>query len=323
VTDTFAQKSRPKVDVLWCVDVSQSMAWRQAELQENLAGFAGYLEALSLDYHLAVVTSDFAAPRTCPGGDPSLPGILFRKAGRAKVAANRPPDPAPPAFLPAGGDPDETFEADASPGVCGPDGAEGCLEAFRLALGAPNVDDENANGGFLRPDARLAVVALGGGDDHSPGSTDYHAAFLRGLVDQRRTVGVTFSVIAPFSGDGDPEFPPAAQACAGEGGSEPATRYRSVFMKVGGGRALSICLNDWGARMRPAPLETFVAVIEYYLSRQPDPSTIAVTVNGATVPEGPVNGWSYDAYVNSIVFGAGAVPPEGATIEVTYRAQCF
>jgi len=71
------------------------------------------------------------------------------------------------------------------------------------------------------------------------------------------------------------------------------------------------------------PDGTFVAVAEFFLSRWPDPSTIVVTVNGVVVPVDPVNGYVHDMNANSIVFGSGAVPPEGAVITVSYRAACY
>lgn len=61
----------------------------------------------------------------------------------------------------------------------------------------------------------------------------------------------------------------------------------------------------------------------YHLSRQADPGTIVVTVNGVQVPDDPMNGYSYDPGTNSIVFGSAAVPPAGATIDVTYDAECY
>ncbi|MBI5527389.1 MAG: choice-of-anchor D domain-containing protein [Deltaproteobacteria bacterium] len=71
------------------------------------------------------------------------------------------------------------------------------------------------------------------------------------------------------------------------------------------------------------PDGTWWAEIEFHLSRWPDPATIVVSVNGVEVQSDPVNGYTYDAAQNSVVFGAGAVPPEGARIEVTYCAACY
>jgi hypothetical protein len=52
--------------------------------------------------------------------------------------------------------------------------------------------------------------------------------------------------------------------------------------------------------------------------------TIVVTVTtigGDTyeVPKGEVDGWTYEATYAQIVFHGSAVPPRGATIEVTYE----
>ena len=39
----------------------------------------------------------------------------------------------------------------------------------------------------------------------------------------------------------------------------------------------------------------------------------------ANTTTGPAQGWTYDSIANAVVFGLGAIPPAGATIDVSYR----
>jgi len=161
-------------------------------------------------------------------------------------------------------------------------------------------------------------------DDQSPGTVDYYVDFLKQLKGPRNKDLLSASVICGLDRDGDVKNPPSPQVCPGSQSSEMGgVRYIDMFKKVGNGLAFTICSADWGTNMQKLGLDAFVAIIEYYLSRQADPATIKVTVNGTSVPNDPVKGYTYDPNTNSIVFGSSAVPPKGATIEVDYSAQCY
>ena len=198
------------------------------------------------------------------------------------------------------------------------------MEAVRLALTDPLINDDKANKGMLRKYAKLVVIMMSDEDDQSPGTVDYYVDFLKQLKGPRNTSLLSASVIAGYDRDGDTQNPPTPAICPGSTSSESGgVRYLDLFKKVGNGLALTICNGTWGTTMQKLGLDAFVAIIEYYLSRQADPSTIVVKVNGTAVPNDPVNGYTYDPNTNSIVFGSKAVPPKGATIEVTYKAQCY
>jgi len=57
---------------------------------------------------------------------------------------------------------------------------------------------------------------------------------------------------------------------------------------------------------------------QFFLSRTPQIPTIVVKVNGATIPQDPTNGWTYNAAANSIQFHGNATPPQGANIDVAF-----
>jgi hypothetical protein len=254
------------------------------------------------------------------------PGVLFQRSGNPRILTNSVPHPTTPPYVPTNANVVTAFQGNAMPGTCCSDEQESCQEAVLMALSTPLIDDDQANKGFLRKYAKLVVIMMSDENDQSPGTVDYYVDFLKQIKGPRNKDLLSASIIGGVDRDGDAQNPPSAQACGGGAsgnGADAAVRNVDLFKKVGNGLALSICNANWGTTMQKLGLEAFVAIIEYYLSRQADPNTLVVKVNGSAVPNDPVNGYTYDPNTNSIVFGSGAVPPKGATIEVTYSAQCY
>jgi len=322
--DVFKQTDKPTIDVLWCVDNSPSMGDDQQGMASNFPQFINYAVSLNIDYQIGVVTSEVTEAYKGDTGDMIYPGVLFQRAGYPRILTNSNPHPTTPPYQPVNADVVDAFEANAMPGECCGGAQEACMEAVRMALTTPLIDDDQANKGFLRKYAKLVVIMMSDEDDQSPGAVDYYADFLKGIKGPRNKELLSVSIIAGLDRDGDSNNPPSPIVCPGAQSSEAGgVRYLDMFKKVGNGLALTICAPSWGATMQKLGLDAFVAIIEYYLSRQADPSTIVVKVNGAQQSNDPVNGYTYDPNTNSIVFGSGAVPPKGATIEVSYSAQCY
>ena len=325
VKDVFKQTDKPTVDVLWCVDNSGSMSDDQSGMSSNFPTFINYAVSLNIDYQLGVVTTEINDSGKGDTGDMIYPGVLFQRAGEPRIITNSNPHPTTPPYTPTNVDPIKAFEANAMPGTCCSDAQESCMEAVHMALSDPLINDDQANKGFLRKYAKLVIIMMSDEDDQSPGTVDYYVDFLKQLKGPRNKDLLSVSMICAFDRDGDVKNPPNAQACASGSSSSGSAgvRYLDMFKKIGDGLALTICQSNWGTTMQKLGLDAFVAIIEYFLSRQADPSTIVVKVNGNAVPNDPVNGYSYDPNTNSVVFGSGAVPPKGATIEVSYSAQCY
>jgi hypothetical protein len=176
VTGVLSAAANREVDVVFVVDDSSSMAPAQARLAAGFPMFMDTLRALpggAPDLHVAVVSSDMGA------GDGSIDGCAGNgKAGRFQ-------------FTPRGActatnlQPGATFIADAS-GVTNytgaiedvfrciaPLGETGCgfeqpFAALTRALGADGSAPPTENQGFLRPDARLAIVLVTNEDDCTP-----------------------------------------------------------------------------------------------------------------------------------------------------------
>lgn len=56
--DSFVQTAASQIDVLWVVDNSGSMAPRQENLAKNFSAFIGEFSKASVDYRLAVASTD-------------------------------------------------------------------------------------------------------------------------------------------------------------------------------------------------------------------------------------------------------------------------
>ena len=165
-----------KMDIVFIVDDSGSMAEEQSNLAANFPKFVGVLEAYKtksgakLDYRLAVTTTGRDLKYTLNPGPP-FPAIpsqekgdngAFRE-GKSCGGTKRWVDKGDPGGA-------ATFTCRAKTGTSGPS-IEMPLYALKLALNERVADGTNA--GFLRPDALLAVVVLTDEDDCSREDNDF------------------------------------------------------------------------------------------------------------------------------------------------------
>jgi hypothetical protein len=182
-TDLWVQEPELKLDILFMVDNSGSMADKQDNLVRNFPRFMGVLEGAvapgsTLDAHVAVVSSDLGV------GTPGMESLgcgntggdngVFQSSPRGACTGPR------GSYIitnAAGQNFDGTvadvFSCIARLGTSGC-GFEHQLAAVRRALGGdPTVGAPAANVGFLRPDARLGIVLITDEDDCSaPSGSD-------------------------------------------------------------------------------------------------------------------------------------------------------
>ena len=274
-----------RVDVLWVVDDSGSMANQRLTLAGNFERFLQSLESLQTDFHVGVITTN-----ANDGG---------RLVGNVKVIDKQTPNRVD-VFLA-----NTTFPASRTRWEQG-------LRMLELALTEPN--RSGANAGFLRADASLAVIAVSDEDDGSFGDPAYYARMLRGVLGKGNENLVSFSVIGGTLPNGC--YPPGEQVFWG-GLAEPATRYAAVANRTGGivGSICDASFEQTLVRIAEA-IHTLRRI--FPLSLAPDPATLKVTVNGVSIPRDVVNGWQYRAETRSITFLGTYVPPPGADLRITY-----
>lgn len=279
------QQGPGRADILWVIDDSGSMKNQRATLGGNFDRFLTELEAVQTDYQIGVTSTNS-----------SDQGKLL---GNTKIITNTTPNKR------------DLFIANTT----FPDSRarwEQGLKMMETALSATNLAGPNA--GFLRPDAALAVIAVSDEDDSSFGEPAYYARFLKSVKGRGNENLVSFSAIGGTTPNGC--YPPGEQIYWG-GLAEPAFRYSAVANKTGGVVG-SICDSSFeNTLIRIAQAINTLRRI-FPLSLKPDPATLSVQVNGATIPRDVVNGWTYKDQTQSIAFLGNYVPPPGATIRIEY-----
>lgn len=306
-TDRFIQDPQSKVDVLFVIDNSGSMMEEQQSLADNFKAFLSAAQAQGIDYHVAVTTTGIESSpggwSACPGGaDGGENGRLFPADNSSQriIDLNTP-------------DAEAVFARNVKVGWCHWH-EQGLLGAYR-ALSDPllsRTDDartalaNDGNAGFLRADAKLAIVFVTDEEDFSPESVSFYDTYFRALKNNDPSM-LSVSVIG---GPEDLSSCPTA--------SSTSARYLALA-RATGGVIESICTPNWAESLKNLAQTAFGAKRKFRLSQLPDDAAqIVVEVNDAAV----TTGWHYDAADNSINFTAETTPPSGSVLEVTYPLGC-
>lgn len=297
--DVFTQEPAEKVDILLIVDNSCSMYPYQQKLGDSFESFISYFIGANVDYHIGVTTTD-------PGWDEPI----------ATSSCPNPPDPAAGRILgevitPESDDPAAIFNDIVNVGTCGT-GFEMGLESALMALTEPIADDENE--GFLREEASLSVIFVSDEEDGSPEPVnDYINAFFEVKGQRARDV---FNASALTVTDEDDCT--AQEAAA----SSPGDRYVDVAKQTSG-LIGNLCDDDFEQIVTDLSLNASRLTDTFLMSSEPDPGSITVSVDDATIPceDGDwaftrvdVNGEDLPA----IVFTREALPEPGARIAIRY-----
>jgi hypothetical protein len=331
--DTYAQRSASKVDVLWVVDNSGSMAPRQENLARNFQAFITLFRQGSIDFRLAVTTTDIF---TRPGELVGSPAVL------------RPDTP----------DLELAFERNVRVGTSG-SAYEAGLEAARLALerqaeeGAPSRDalivceagcETDACREdcavrypvpFLRPGAFVYLVFVTDEEDRSP----YEVRAYWRAFEQAQGIGNDGTVVASaIIGD------VPSNGC----GATPGQRYQELALLTGG-EVGSICAAEFASTLRALSTSAVGLRRTFVLSHVPDPETLTVAVRYpcgvaaeavaaceevdrtgcqgqpaealevvCTPRQGGAEGWRYEPERQTLFFAGNSVPGLGSRLEVRY-----
>ena len=282
--DSFVQEALPKIDLLFVVDDTASMAQEQAALADASTAFVGALDDAGLAWHTGVVRTDMT--RADAGWLRGDPWVLT--SGVADAEAR--------------------FADAVQVGVDG-GGPEAGLAVALQALDLARPDGPNA--GFRRDDAALHVVFVSDGDDESDGWLGEHpvAAFLEAMeAEAANGLPARASAIV-----GD-----LPSGCASDRGTaRPAARYHQVAEATGGVTA-SICAVDFAALL-PSLSDVSVAYqTRFPLSESPDPASVRVSVDGVRAEAG----WVLDLPEEggaAVVFADAPAP--GAVIVASYVVE--
>jgi hypothetical protein len=306
-TDSFVQRFQDKVDVLFVVDNSGSMMDEQQSLGMNFQAFVGSAFPWGVDYHVAVTTTGIETSSggwaRCPGGAEGGENGRFFPVDNSSPRIITPTTPAA----------ESVFLNNTNVGVC--HWNEQGLEAMFRALTAPLVFDTDdprttqamdGNAGFLREDARLAVIVVTDEEDFSMQPVAAYETFLLGLKGGDRSQVIFSAIVGPE------DLGTCARA------SSTGSRYIQ-FARSTGGVVESICTPNWAASLERISENTFGPNRTFPLSQKPsDTSRLQVRVDDVEVK----SGWTYDPASNTVRFEQGAAPAVGATVQVTYPVSC-
>ncbi|MGC4119460.1 MAG: choice-of-anchor D domain-containing protein [Myxococcales bacterium] len=304
MTDLFWMDPAQKVDILFVIDDSSSMAERKQDLHDSLGNFYDYIAASSRDFQLAVTTTgvDLAHGGLSDPATPAANGCLLPLDGsRPKVVTSR--------TLHAR----ETFLENAEVGIEGSED-ELLLRPAVLAFSEPNLSGCNA--GFLRDEAILAVILISDALDTDPEAVVTYVNALYGVKGFHRMNQISFSAIYSRGLQTD--------QCHPEAGGVVDPRVGQMVTSTGG-VSEDICTEDWEHTFEAMGELAFGYRTRFFLSSTADPTyPVTLKVNGVDVPPTGAFGacWTFNASSNAIDFELHCVPEPESNIEVTYRVAC-
>lgn len=297
-----------KIDILWVVDNSGSMNSSQTALANNFPVFMQKFQEQKYDFRMAVTTSDVYLARF--GGSQTFrrlrDGAGTNHSGIYVIDNNTPNLAA-------------TFMTNIMQGTSG-SGDERAFSSFEDAL------TYSGNSDFRRPGAYLAVIIVSDEDDYSAtnadfyGNGNYTAPYLI-PVSNYKTFLDNLAGVGNHSVNLISVLDNTCKTYLNQWYAESHIGQRYIQLAdLTGGTKTSLCGN-FGTNLSliSDTIRTKLPpVAQVKFSREPIVSSIVVIVNGVTVPQNNVNGWSYDPATMILKFNGTSVPPEGASVSITY-----
>ena len=338
--DTYDQQSAAKVDVLWVVDNSGSMGPRQQNLAKNFHSFIDLFTQGSIDFRIAVTTTD-----------------IFKDQGQLQGS--------PKVITPQTGNVVSAFAANIAVGTKGSPYEAG-LQAAQMALdrqaqtNQPKTDAltqcqegcntqrdtatcqqaclASAGFEFLRPDAYLYLVFVTDEEDRSGQDIRYYWR--------------TFETAKGIGNDGTVTTAAIIGDVPSNGcGATPGARYVALS-KLTGGEVGSICDVSFAATLKKLATNAVGLRRKFALEHAPNVETLQVTVKYAcnspdevfaacgsvnkeacqgaaagaveascTPVQGGPDGWSYEAGSQVVFFAGDSVPGVHSSVELQYYEE--
>ncbi len=183
-------------------------------------------------------------------------------------------------------------------------GSAGSRDEAGLEAAAQAVDGRNA--GFVRVDSDLHVVVFSDEDDGSVGDV---GTFVEAYT---RASGTGLAQVHGVVGD----LP--AGCASGSSAAGPGSRYVEAIALTEGWRE-SICTADYSELLGRVGLSAVGLPETFHLLAVPQPDTLRVWVDDIEMYAREVDGYTYDAGANAIVFHGRAVPRPGMEVGITYE----
>jgi len=285
----------PKVDILFVVDNSGSMAVHQGNLSANVSKFtATFTKGSVLDYNIGIISTDMDNWRGKP--------CCGELTGTVKVV-NKGTQNA-----------DQVLAQNFLLGTSG-SADEKSFDPVVAALSAPNLTTKNA--GFYRQSASLVVIFLTDAEDQSRTNAASLYKFLVDLKNGNQDKVLGYGVLVP-SND-------TSRCERDEYGVSPDKIESFLSMVVNNkNNIMSICDPDYGTRLANMAKDIVDKVGNIiYLDLPAEYESIRVTYGSMDLPRNYETGWSFDTKKNAILLGTKinwGSQPSGSRIKVFYNA---
>lgn len=334
-SEQFSQSTNTltKIDILWMVDGSGTMANHQTNLADNFSSFISDFTHLNYDHHMAVASTDAWLREvnynggTCTSNpNPSQnPNTIYKSSadcantlatfgqlthfrdGDIYGAAGGTPGPRSGVYLLTSAmDPitlADTFRINVRTGTRGDGSREAGFQSLRAVLrrnadGSPGYNGEThtALSQFRRDDAFLAVIIVSDEEDQSrkPNGSSYSSTNDYVTSFKNFLDGYTGSTADFKNYNVNSIVIDDIDNCA-YGLHEQATQGNRyvAIANATNGISASICSNNFSQQLTQIAQQIVTLSTRFLLSREPIPETIKVWVNGVEVPNSPSNGWIY------------------------------
>lgn len=358
-SDSFIQSTsvNNKIDIMWMVDSSGSMAPYQSNLATNFNSFISNFVTKGYDYNMVVASTDAWIREidykrsTCSTnnnlGDPnkiyvSSADCYNTNATYGQLTQFRDGD----IYGDQSGNPGarsgtylisnlmnpstiiSTFATNVKVGIRG-DGDERGFQSTRAAL-RRNEDGSVGYGGethtalptFRRDSAFLAVIVV---SDEEDGSTKKDGSPYSSNTEYSNAY-MSFLDGYTGSNSGNRKYNVSSivvkdiNNCPGHHfGASQGNRYMAVSNATNGVIG-SICDTNFSANLEDISNRIVELSTRFKISREPIPSSISVKVNGVQIAQSSTNGWTYvvDSGSFYVEFHGAATPQQGSTIQVDF-----
>lgn len=335
--DTYAQQSASKIDVLWVVDDSGSMAPRQENLAKNFQAFIDVFSRSAVDYRIGVTTTDIFKVRGQLKGTPRIltprtPGVVTAFANNVRVGTDGSPYEA---GLQAAQMALDLLKEANGPRQLAKDLCIANCKAALACIEACNVSNEFD---FLRTNAYLYLIFVADEEDQSSEDVRYYWRSFEIAKGIGNDGTVTTAAIM-----GDVPTNPC--------GATPGVRYKSLS-DLTGGEVGSICDANFSTTLKKLASNAVGLRRKFALSKKPNLATIDVLLKYpcntvadvlkscasvdrtecADMPAEALNlvckpvhagpdGWTYEAAGQVIYFAGESVPFLKAQVEIQYYEE--
>lgn len=299
-----------KIDILWVIDNSGSMDSSQQNVAQNFSSFIQLFNSKGMDYRMAVITTE--AYRGIFASDEFA---RFRNgtasAGYTGVYVIEPSTP----------DLEQTFLQNMLQGING-SGDERAFQSIKEAL----TNAVNSDYDFPRQDAFLSVILVSDEDDFSHDGTEHRGGqySYSGLHTVQSYVDFLDELTAGSALERNFNVNSIAildQDCLSELNSEVSGRRignRYIELSEATNGVVGSLCGNFGEILSNISNRIIELTTAFYLTREPNPDSIQVFIDGSPTPRDSTNGWQYNAVNNSITFHGLYIPAAGTKITVRF-----